>query len=595
VIEKPFFNEGDDMYQKIKSEISQTYYQDNYDNDGQRFVAWYLCNVHGQDQNQTKAAITDGKDDKQIDAIIIDDRESNIFIIQGKFIGSDKVDAEPLREVLSSWLQLKDLVRLQETGNIKLKRRLSELALALEDEYDIHFELLTTASLTPSAMDDFATFQRQLAEADDFPAAINLVDNEEIKKRYDMALEKASPVLDFTLPLEEGKFVRLQIADTTSVIAAIPLKDCLLLPGLTDGTLFKKNVRQSLGLSNRVNKGIKDTIYKSSNDFFFYHNGITALCDKMEFDEKNRKLSLHGLSVVNGCQSLTTILSCSEKVKQLESAYIMFRFYEITTHDRADHISVSTNSQSAVKPRDLRSNEKRVLGLKKVFEQKYPLGYLITKRGEEAPASCEKKYILDLSDLGKYMISWHSQRPNIAYSETKIFDKYFDQLFKRDYKPENAQALSSMMQAVWMRWNKENPLGLNESLLAMRSYAPYHHLYAISLCFSVLNAMAEGVPNPALAYEKMVAGGCLDQIVDIAGSCLNSALEGAANEPQPANRVFSPQNWIKTKTCLAGIRAAIRQYFTMLPTMPGGKDMNQKIKNSLVMDSSDFEARWAAD
>lgn len=583
------------MYYKIKEEIAQDFYQQNFSNDGQRFVAWYLRNVHLQDTNQTKADITDGTDDKQIDAIVIDDSTNSVFIIQGKFIGADKVDAEPLREVLSSWIQIKDLVRLQETANSKLKQRLSELAIALDDEYDINFELLTTATLTTSAMNDFATFQKQLAEADDLPATIHLVDNDEIQKRYEMALEKEHPVLKFSLPLKSGKFVRLKIADTQSVIAAVPLKDCLSFPGIKDGTLFQKNVRQSLGLSNRVNKGIKDTIYKNSKEFFFYHNGITALCNKMEFEEASQKLTLHGLSVVNGCQSLTTILSCSEKVKQLEDSYVMFRFYEITTRDRADHISISTNSQSAVKPRDLRSNDKRVLSLKKLFDQRYPTGYLVTKRGEEAPASKDMKYVLDLSDLGKYMISWHSQRPNIAYSETKIFDKYFDQLFKRDYKSENAQSLNFIMQGVWNRWSKENPLGLNESLLAMRAYAPYHHLFAVSLCLCVLNNMAEGVPNPALAYEKLISGACLDQIIDIAGACLNSALEAAANEPQPANRVFSPQNWIKTKACLAGIRAAIRQYFAMLPTMPNGKAMSQQIRNSLIMDSSAFESRWAAD
>jgi hypothetical protein len=583
------------VYQKIKAEISQDYYQQNFPNDGQRFVAWYLRNVHLQDPNETKADITDGADDKQIDAIVIDDSGNNIFIIQGKFIGADKVDAEPLREVLSSWIQLKDLVRLQETGNNKLKQRLSELAIALDDEYDIHFELLTTASLTPAALDDFATFQKQLAEADDLPATIHLVDNDEIQKRYDMALDRENPVLKYSLTLDRGNFVKLQIANTLSVIAAVPLKDCLGFPGIKDGTLFQKNVRQSLGLSNRVNKGIKETIYKNSTDFFFYHNGITALCNKMELDENSLKLTLHGLSVVNGCQSLTTILSCSEKVKQLADSYVMFRFYEITTRDRADHISVSTNSQSAVKPRDLRSNERRILSLKKIFGQKYPTGYLVTKRGEEAPASKDKKYVLDLSDLGKYMISWHSQRPNIAYSETKIFDKYFDQLFKRDYRPESAQSLNFVMQGVWKRWTKDNPLSLNESLLAMRAYAPYHHLFAVSLCFCVLNNMAEGVPSPALAYEKLMSGAIYDQIVDIAGTCLNSALEAAANEPQPSNRVFSPQNWIKTKSCLAGIRAAIRQYFAMLPTMPNGKAMSQKIRDSLLMDASAFEARWAAD
>ena len=129
----------------------------------------------------------------------------------------------------------------------------------------------------------------------------------------------------------------------------------------------------------------------------------------------------------------------------------------------------------------------------------------------------------------------------------------------------------------------------------MRAYAPYHHLYAISLCFSVSNNMAEGVPNPFITYNIAKENGLLEQISDIAGSCLNSALEAAANEPLPANRVFSPQNWIKTKSCLAGIRAAIRQYFTMLPSLPNGRDLSQKLRTSMKMEPENFDARWTAD
>ena len=42
------------------------------------------------------------------------------------------------------------------------------------------------------------------------------------------------------------------------LIAAVPLKECIRLPGIKDGSLFQKNVRQSLGSSNIVNKGKVD-------------------------------------------------------------------------------------------------------------------------------------------------------------------------------------------------------------------------------------------------------------------------------------------------------------------------------------------------
>jgi hypothetical protein len=57
------------------------------------------------------------------------------------------VDAEPLREVLSSWIQIKDLARLQNVANVKLQRRLSELSAALDEDYEVSFELITTGML----------------------------------------------------------------------------------------------------------------------------------------------------------------------------------------------------------------------------------------------------------------------------------------------------------------------------------------------------------------------------------------------------------------------------------------------------------------
>lgn len=585
------------VYEKISEEIKADYYIQNYANDGQRFVAWYLFNILKQDRNQTKDAITDGADDKQIDAIVIDDDKQTVFIIQGKFISGGQVDAEPLREVLSSWIQLRDLVRLQNVANPKLQRKLSEVAKAFEDEYEVCFELITTASLTASATKDLETFQKQLAdisENEDFDAIISLVDQEELSRRYDLALETDNPQINYTLNLADSKCMPVEIAGTQVIIAAIPLKEAVQIQGIKDGSLFQKNVRQSLGTSNAVNKKIRQTILGDKHkDFFFFHNGITAICNRMELNDN--KLKLYGLSVVNGCQSLNTIQSCSETVKKLDETYVLFRFYEIPQRDRADLISINTNSQSAVKPRDLRSNDKRVLNLKRQFEQKYAQGYFITKRGEVAPPEKDKNFIIDLSDLGKYLIAWHSQRPNISYGETKIFDKYFEILFKRDYKPENIQGLNNWMKEIMKNWTDKNPLGLNETLLTMKAYAPFHHLYAVSMIFAIGNNKSDRVPSPSSTWENAKAHGMVDQIVKTTGRCLNTAMRVASNRNLPNNAIFSPQNWVKSKQSLNDINAAIEQYIDMLPTMEGGEQQYEKLKTTITIGQEQFEYRLQAE
>jgi hypothetical protein len=307
------------MYELIKKQIAADYFQQRFPNDGQRFVAWYLRNILFRDMNETRDDITDGGDDKQIDAIVIDDDKSLVRIIQGKFIQSGMVDAEPLREVLSAWIQIKDLARLQNVANQKLQRKLSELAAALDEDYEVSFELITTGTLTEAALHDLEAFQQELAklsEKENFDATIHVIDDDELRQRHDYAIEADNPSLNYSLNLTGSKYMHHEIAGTPVLIAAVPLKECIRLPGIKDGSLFQKNVRQSLGSSNIVNKGIRGTIIGDKpSDFFFFHNGITALCNKMQLD--GDALTLRGLSVVNGCQSRGAVMHFGDPAPEL--------------------------------------------------------------------------------------------------------------------------------------------------------------------------------------------------------------------------------------------------------------------------------------
>ena len=584
------------MYNLIKKEIAQDYYKNNFANEGQCFVVWYLRNIYNLDEIQAKDCLTDGADDKKIDAVFIDDDNSIIHIIQGKFY-SGSINGEPVQECNALFSNLKDLNALQINGNNLIKRKVSEISNALDDEYKISIELITTGYLTDSALADFNIYKQQISEQDELPAELILIDNDALKVRYDDALNKVTPYINQKFNLEKGKFLELNLDGTKAVIAALPLKECYKIRGILDGSLFRKNVRQSLGL-NRINKGIAQTIRTNPEDFFFYHNGITAICTS--FSIENETLDIKGLNVVNGCQSLTSIANCSESIKQKEKGYILFRFYEIGDDNegaaKGDKISTFTNSQSAVKARDLRSNDKVVLAIQKSYNQRYTDGFFLTKRGEVAPKDkTNKNHIINLTDLGKWIVAWHSQRPTISYSETKLFDKYFTQLFRKDYDPEDIQALKEIFDAVMTKWTKENPLNLNDSLLAMKAYAPYHHLYAISLFFCVINQIPESVISPKLALKKLEEYQLLDDVVSMAGNCLNTALTNANEEYIQNKKVFSPQNWIKQKGSLKGVREAINSTLNMLKIIPQGKEIYDRLKTGLQVDSASFKERWTAE
>lgn len=207
------------LLDQIQRDIqSDPYYRQNFPNDGQRFVAWYLRRVLLRDSIATRDDITDGANDKQIDALIVDDEERRVLIIQGKFIGARQVDAEPLRKVLGAWIRLQDLSSLQQDCNEKLKQKLEAVRRAIEDEYSIDFELLTTGTLTEAAQADLKAFSERLEESEDFTPAVHLVDTEVLQTRLSEAEAQELPLLEYTISLDSSKTLITTLGGAQTVL-----------------------------------------------------------------------------------------------------------------------------------------------------------------------------------------------------------------------------------------------------------------------------------------------------------------------------------------------------------------------------------------
>ena len=575
------------MLDLIRREIADLYYQQNFPNDGQRFIAWYLRRVMLRDRIATRDDITDGANDKQIDAVIVDDDERRIVVVQGKFIGAN-VDGEPLREVLGAWARLQDLESLQQDCNDKLKQKLEAVRRALEDDYRVDFELLTTGELTAAAQADLKAFADRLEESDDLEASLHLVNTDVLTLRLAEAEAMELPSLDHAIVVDPTRTLVTQNGERKIIITMLPLAECLRLPGITDGRLFRKNVRQSLGTNNKVNRAMRATIHSDRvKDFFYFHNGITALCDTLEVSNDKKMLTVKGLSVVNGCQSVSTIFTSSERVRSDEAkdAHLLFRLYEIPDRAMGDKISINTNSQSAVKPRDLRSNDKVMVGLKRAYEAKYPDGCLLTKRGEERPADRDANKTIDVAIQAKMIMAWHCQRPNISFNEKKLFDEYYKTVFRTGYDPANMLALQTWLNAIEGAWPN---LALNDVLKAGRAYVKYHLLFSISAIFSGVNKQPNAVIEPHFTVQAAPRAG---EILPLAANCLENALQSAVNTAQIAGKVFSPQNWLKSIQSVQGEMLVAGTVAGMLPGMPNSAALLEAMKAPLDA----FHPRWSAD
>ena len=141
-----------------------------------------------------------------------------------------------------------------------MKLKLEAVRNALEDDYRVEFELLTTGTLTDPAKEDLKAFADKLEDFDEFSADLQLVDTGALEMRLAEAEAQELPSLDHTITVDPQRTLLTEMGGAKTVLTILPLSECLRLPGVTDGRLFRKNVRKSLGATNKVNKALRVTI-----------------------------------------------------------------------------------------------------------------------------------------------------------------------------------------------------------------------------------------------------------------------------------------------------------------------------------------------
>ena len=188
-------------------------------------------------------------------------------------------------------------------------------------------------------------------------------------------------------------------------------------------------------------------------------------------------------------------------------------------------------------------------------------------------------------------MAWYCQRPNLSYGETKIFDKFFAKLFKPDYSPQDVFALNYFFNRIIEKWTDDNPLSIDETILTMKAYAPYHLLFAISSVVAKCNNKSD-VPLPSEIYRIAQEHQLVEPLIAIAANCMNNAFTTAKDSAAASQRDFIPQNWIKSKASIDAIRGAVTNYVSFISMM---SEEQKKMKDYLKMGAEHFQYVLSAD
>ncbi|MDI2125098.1 AIPR family protein [Yinghuangia seranimata] len=158
--------------------------------------------------------------------------------------------------------------------------------------------------------------------------------------------------------------------------------------------LFTENIRQSLG-ATRINTGIQQTLTGEPDNFWYFNNGITILCDEIVPDWPGRRvpnepvvLSLKRASIVNGAQTVTEIAKAMEHHPEtVEFADVSLKVISLGAErgSYAARITETTNTQNDVSERDFIALDPTQADIRSDFDVMLQKAYVV-KRGEADPA-----------------------------------------------------------------------------------------------------------------------------------------------------------------------------------------------------------------
>ncbi len=185
-------------------------------------------------------------------------------------------------------------------------------------------------------------------------------------------------------------------------------------------------MRQSLG-NTKVNKALKDSVSDRSEhqNFPLYHNGVTILCNKAS--RKEDKLVIENYVVVNGAQSISTFKKSEASLSP--DLRVIAKIIKLSDSSLSRRITVNSNNQNAIKPRDLKSTNEVQLRLRKEFEEVLNGEFdLEIKRGQETR---DGAILITNEEAGRLLLAFDLMEPETCHQVYKLFDDKYADIFAR--------------------------------------------------------------------------------------------------------------------------------------------------------------------
>jgi hypothetical protein len=314
------------------------------------FNYWILSNLYHLEISTCGSNITEYSD-KGIDCFVHFEEDKELYIIQNKYYSDDtKLSSKEVSDFIT-----RPLASL-EKGNYKSEELQGIYnKIRNDDSYKIFLHFYVTNN---HINEDIKNLEENI-DGTNFIFALHDLDT--IKEKYYGKSFKETQTFNFTFSNKnKGTFLAIRpveydlpnLKTTFYIMAKVSdVYDLLKTANEKQYSLFEQNIREYLGRSSGINKGIMRTLRDKSerNNFFYYNNGITIIVKSAKAE---RDIRVENPQIVNGCQTVNSIFEVlkHDNPDNYNDVYVMVKILVIenTNDDFYRDVVKYNNSQNAI-------------------------------------------------------------------------------------------------------------------------------------------------------------------------------------------------------------------------------------------------------
>ncbi|MES2187556.1 MAG: AIPR family protein [Pseudomonadota bacterium] len=391
------------------------------------FAAWFAINFFDLDEDDAlESAAADGGNDQGIDIVFVDSSSEEIVVLQAhcpenfeKKTPKNKWDA-----VVTALPFIKSPKNLSKAGRPDLAETLETLKTTHPD-YTYAVGLITLGLKSDAIERSLVAHQN-----DDTHKNVTFFHyaQEDITTKYQALVDAETGI-----PEDELHFAGSHFEDNGDYgrawIGSVTAAELKRLHKLHQDKLFAGNIRLFLGSrKGGINEQIIKTAQSSPGNFWALNNGITIVADSASIseDKKGSVLKLKRFSIVNGCQTTSSLVRADAK----PAAKVLARVIAAKVGLKNEIVRYN-NSQNAVRIWTVRAADDIQEQLRKDFNS-VGITYAPKQSGSRRKRD---SLTIELDKVTQYLASAEQQYLIQAIdNKSELFDEPYQKLFKKGIK-----------------------------------------------------------------------------------------------------------------------------------------------------------------